>query len=229
MKGLFWKRELPPAAAAKVDFIWLSDGDMDLARFNLSAALRQMAATNVTLAQPRVDSAFPGGRSTDYIALRAKRHGEAVDWPPNCLMVQVDHMEVQTPIFRASAWSYTHHHLLSRIPDAVLRKTVVGMPRIWCKMLEVRFGTPPCGLLKESIRHLNTHTIERYLIPREARNASLLLPFMLELLAPDWGGNWSEVVTDAYKKPRGPCLTTQQETDAWAWRDTTGDGRVGVA
>jgi hypothetical protein len=159
MKGLFWKHALRPHQTDAYDYIWLIDADLDLTdrSFNLVKLMRDMRASNASLAQPRIRELASAGRGTDIRHLRA---GEP--FPSNCSAVVTDVVEVMAPLFRGEAWHTTHKELISLVPDTVLARTDWGITQTWCGVLRhAAAQRPACALLHESIAHLDEHLIER--------------------------------------------------------------------
>ena len=130
MKGLFWRREITPAAVADFDLVWLFDNDIAVDEVDLAAVAQTMQRAGVPLLQPRI--AYPSGQLHQFHHLQPK---PAPPIPDGCTAVSTTYIEVQTPIMAAAAWALYHEHVLQRVPEAVLNVTDWGIADNWCRFL----------------------------------------------------------------------------------------------
>ena len=93
MKPLFWKRVFTVEAVASFSHVWFFDPDLRFHPFALPAVLALMRAAAAAIAQPAVEPAQPGGRSTDISFLRA----EQLPYSQSCAASTAPVVEVTTP------------------------------------------------------------------------------------------------------------------------------------
>ena len=153
MKGLFWRREITPAAVADFDLVWLFDNDIAVDEVDLAAVAQTMQRAGVPLLQPRI--AYPSGQLHQFHHLQPK---PAPPIPDGCTAVSTTYIEVQTPIMAAAAWALYHEHVLQRVPEAVLNVTDWGIADNWCRFLHRAYiaeapgggdggaAPPPCDM-----------------------------------------------------------------------------------
>jgi len=153
MKPTFWTQALKPSTLVSYDYVWMFDNDMGVGSFDLASALQIMRRAKVSLGQPRVagkelvrgerpahatkaTARLQSIRARDVVlsgeGFRTLTAQEPLE-PSGCQAQEIFRVEVQTPIFEASAWEVVHAQLFEKLPP-VSNKTDYYIDFTWCKM-----------------------------------------------------------------------------------------------
>mgnify|MGYP006143845461 CR=1 FL=1 len=168
MKTLFWKLELGRLDASSTRVVWLFDADLAIAPsvFPLAQLVGALHATGASALQPSVQG---WTRGSVHASLRPR------SVHMSCHATTARFLELQTPIFRADAWSAIHAEVLARIPDAHLAASDHGLDQVWCSLLSRALPRRPACVILPGIvaTHLDDRQIERHMTKADAAQARL--------------------------------------------------------
>lgn len=190
-RSYYWHRVFTPSAIADVDFVWLTDSDLEFAPavFPLRDFLHVALVTGVSVIQPTITSMdepqcsheqrkAPGG--CDSLSIHLKAGTRATDWPHlrsgrwfgKCMVEMAYGVEAMSLFFRAAAWSAIHQSVLEPVPLHVLRATSFGISNTYCEHLRHAFpGRRPCAVTRQyTMVHADTRDMDVHNLTIERRS-----------------------------------------------------------
>ena len=172
-KTFQWKK-IKPELVEQYDYVWFSDCDIGLEKFNWPVYRKILNRSQYLISQPSVMPSRPGGRSTDKHWLRFRKGVGLTK------IVRTGHRkrsESQTPIISSKCWSLIYEKLLQ-----MNNRSIWGIQSFWEKLVKNKIllvhGSP---VVHHDTRTLSVNGGERKLIRiRRIRNESLRIKKFVE-------------------------------------------------